>query len=97
MAGIKASDIVRSIAGRDKDRLLYVLDTDDGCVYVADGKIRRVRRPKRKNLKHVAHEAGDESQTALKIRAGDRVTDKEIRGSLAVYRATRQEMTEEGI
>ena len=50
---IGKSDIVRSIAGRDQGKLFYVIETDGAYVLVANGKERRLERPKRKKLKHV--------------------------------------------
>lgn len=45
--------IVRSCAGRDKGKFLVVIKTDEGFVYVADGKERKLTSPKKKSLKHV--------------------------------------------
>lgn len=44
---------VRSISGRDNGRLYVVVSTDSNYVYVADGAIRRLENPKRKNFRHV--------------------------------------------
>lgn len=44
-----------SIAGRDKGRLFVITAlADDNHVMVADGDIRRVDKPKKKKLKHLA-------------------------------------------
>lgn len=45
--------IVRSCAGRDNGKFLVVIKTDEGFVYVADGKERKLASPKKKSLKHV--------------------------------------------
>ncbi len=45
---------VRSRAGRDKNRFFAVLELDDGFAYVADGNLRKLDKPKRKNLRHLA-------------------------------------------
>ena len=45
--------IVRSLAGRDKDRLFLVVGvTDKGELLLADGKTRKVETPKKKKEKH---------------------------------------------
>jgi len=49
----KRGQVVKSIAGRDKDRLLVVAEAAEGRVLVIDGKERPLQRPKRKNPKHV--------------------------------------------
>lgn len=46
--------VVRSLRGRDKDRLLCVCGEDKDRVLVCDGKERPKNRPKRKNPKHLA-------------------------------------------
>lgn len=51
---MEKSDIVLSQQGRDKGRLLMVLDTDAEYLLLADGRRRRVERPKRKKIRHVS-------------------------------------------
>lgn len=45
--------LVRSKAGRDKGSDFIVLKVENGYVYVADGRMRRLENPKKKKLKHV--------------------------------------------
>lgn len=47
--------LVVSLAGRDKDIICAVVGNsdDEGYVYIADGKIRKVETPKKKKLKHL--------------------------------------------
>ena len=52
---ISKSDIIISLAGRDKDQLFFVLDTDETYVYLADGRARRLEQPKRKKHKHLPY------------------------------------------
>ena len=82
---ISRADVVVSLAGRDKGQLFFVLDTDDLFVYIADGKGRRVEKPKRKKRKHVALLPRRDSRVADKIRSGDKVLNSELRRELAIY------------
>ena len=50
---IEKGAVVRSLAGRDKGKLLAVTQSDESCVLVCDGKERPVDRPKSKNIRHV--------------------------------------------
>ena len=50
---IKVGSIVRSIAGHDKGDLQLVVSLGDGYAYVADGKLRKIEKPKKKKLKHL--------------------------------------------
>jgi len=47
--------LVVSLAGRDKGIICAVVGNsdDEGYVYIADGKIRKVENPKKKKLKHL--------------------------------------------
>ena len=81
------AQIVRSLAGHDKGELFCVLDTDGTYLLLCDGKRRRTTHPKRKKGVHVAC-AGEFQHPALeKIRAGQEVSDSEIRRALAAFRA----------
>ncbi|MDI3298977.1 MAG: KOW domain-containing RNA-binding protein [Bacillota bacterium] len=46
--------LVVSKAGRDRGRAYLVVGVDPRWVYVADGSVRDVRRPKKKNPRHLA-------------------------------------------
>lgn len=75
---IRLGSIVKSVAGHDKDRFYAVLKLDaDSCV-IADGKMRRVEKPKRKNLKHVAATGG-------RIEVDPLPTNRELRRALFSY------------
>lgn len=82
---ISKSDIIISLAGRDKDQLFFVLDTDETYVYIADGRGRRLEQPKRKKHKHVHKVSQTDSRVAEKIRNGDKVLNSELRRELAVF------------
>lgn len=47
--------LVKSVAGRDKNRWMIVIEVlDDKYVYLADGKTRKIEKPKKKQMKHLA-------------------------------------------
>ena len=77
------SSLVASKAGRDKGQLFYVIDADEQYVYLADGKSRRLEKPKRKKRKHVEQVPRTESRIAEKIRNGEKVLNSELRKELA--------------
>jgi ribosomal protein L14E/L6E/L27E len=80
---IARSDIVKATAGRDKGRLFFVMDVEGDFLLLADGKTRRLERPKRKKRKHVVFQARVDCRTSEKIRGGDRLTNSELRKTLA--------------
>ena len=82
---VDKSSLIVSKAGRDKGQLFYVVDADEQYVYLADGKSRKLEKPKRKKRKHVQLVAQTESRIADKIRNGEKVLNSELRKELASY------------
>ena len=80
---IDKSSLVVSKAGRDQGQLFYVVDADEQYVYLADGKSRRLEKPKRKKRKHIEQIPRTESRIAEKIRNGEKVLNSELRKELA--------------
>ena len=82
---ISKSDIIESLAGRDKGKFFYVMDVEENYVLIADGKGRKLENPKRKKLKHVRRVTRTETRVALKIQKGDKVLNSELRRDLATF------------
>lgn len=82
---IGKSDIIVSLAGRDKGQFFFVVDTGEQYVFIADGKGRRLEKPKRKKRKHIQKVQQTDSRVAEKIRTGDKVLNSELRRELAVF------------
>jgi large subunit ribosomal protein L14e len=82
---VDKSSLIVSKAGRDKGQLFYVIDTDEQYVYLADGKSRKLEKPKRKKRKHVEQVPRTESRIAEKIRNGEKVLNSELRKELASF------------
>jgi ribosomal protein L14E/L6E/L27E len=52
---IQIGQFVRSKAGRDKDRIFIVMNiADEKYVLIADGDLRRIEKPKKKKIRHLA-------------------------------------------
>ncbi|MDL2300549.1 hypothetical protein LJC01_02775 [Clostridiaceae bacterium OttesenSCG-928-D20] len=90
MHEIQLTDIVLSLAGRDKNQLFYVLSIENGYAFLTDGKLRKISKPKKKKLKHLQFEAEADPLVAEKLSRGDEVSDKEIRKQLAIYKSQRK-------
>lgn len=82
---IDKSSLVVSKAGRDQGQMFYVIDADEQYVYLADGKSRRLEKPKRKKRKHIEQIPRTESRIAEKIRNGEKVLNSELRKELASF------------
>ncbi len=73
---LKKGTVVKSAAGRDKDKLLAIVGIENDRVLVCDGKERPVDRPKSKNIRHV-------ELTGASITDADMLTDRALRKALA--------------
>lgn len=68
--------IVKSLAGRDKGYYLAVMQVENGCIIICDGKERPIDRPKSKNIRHVEATEFSLSETEL---ASNRALRKALR------------------
>ncbi len=84
---IQKSDIVCSAAGRDEGLYFFVIKQEGQFLFLADGKGRKLEKPKRKKEKHVRWVSSSDSRTANKIRCDEKVTNSEIRRALAEFSA----------
>ncbi len=87
---IARSNIVRSSAGRDKGKLFVVLAVEGEYLLLADGKSRKVESPKRKKRRHVLFVSADETRLAEKIKSEEKITNSELRRTLAGCRGVIQ-------
>lgn len=53
MNNLVVGDLVTSIAGHDFGNPYVIIQIDNEYVYLVDGKIRTLERPKKKKMKHV--------------------------------------------
>ena len=79
------SDVVKTISGRDKGGIFYVIQADPIYLYLANGKDRTLDKPKQKKRKHVEKVLRSETRVAQKLRAGDKVLNSELRRDLAEF------------
>lgn len=85
MAEIELGQLVLSRAGRDKGRIMIIVDiNEDGYIYIADGNLRKVDNPKKKNIKHIKilnKNAKDIKQRLMKKR---KITNEEVKKALQI-------------
>jgi len=82
---IETSDIVTSLVGRDGGKRFLVVGTEDGYSLIADGRGRRIEKPKRKKNKHLLLMEKSYGTIAERLIRGEKVTNNEIRRTLALY------------
>ncbi len=66
--------VVKAKAGRDAGRLFVILSVDGKEAMIADGKTRKLDKPKRKNIRHLRA-----TNTVLQT---ENLTDKSLRKKL---------------
>lgn len=80
--------IVLASAGRDQEGLFFVVGESDGFLLLADGKSRKLERPKRKNPRHLHPMFFREFDHPViqKLQEGTPVTNRELRKALAAFK-----------
>lgn len=80
-----------SKAGHDKDVIYIIVKEEAEYVYLADGKIRTLEKPKKKNKKHIQI-IKKESDDILrdKLLNGQQVYNEEIRKAIGGFICQRQ-------
>ena len=75
--------IVRSLAGHDKDSIFFVVGiVDDFSVLIADGDRRRIETPKKKKAKHLQPYDRISAVIAEKIKTGSRIENIDLQREL---------------
>ncbi|MGI6192555.1 MAG: RNA-binding protein [Christensenellales bacterium] len=84
-----------SKAGRDKGRLFIILEVSDGGhVLIADGKLRKMERPKRKKLMHLRLKPVV-FEHIVKLYADGQLKNSDIRSALATIEQSDDESIKE--
>ena len=85
---VSLGQIVQSKAGRDKRRFFLVVGfAEESHVWIADGDLRKINRPKRKKMKHLACKPVVDQDIMKRLDHHKPVYDVEIRNVLNRYQA----------
>jgi ribosomal protein L14E/L6E/L27E len=80
---VQVGRIAISKAGRDTGRVFVILEViDTHYVYIVDGDLRKLERPKKKKLKHLKMTQNVLENIAQKLMNGTKVFDAEIRSAI---------------
>lgn len=76
--------VVLSKQGRDKGRyFLVVACPDEEFLFIADGDLRKLDKPKRKRRKHLSPKPAHLAKIAMQIEEGKPILDSDLRKALA--------------
>ena len=84
---MNVGSVVYSRQGRDEGRVYLVVAAADkeGYVWVVDGEVRTLAKPKKKNAKHLRYKGEDLAVLAAKLAENKQVFDSEIKSALRAY------------
>lgn len=89
---VRVGSIVLSTQGRDKGMYFVVTSINKGFVYLADGGMRKLNAPKKKNVKHVSQSGVTLETIAQKLASNKKVFDSEVKSALRQFnQQTKQE------
>ena len=80
--GIEIGNVVVSTMGRDKGNFFIVAGVEENYVYLLDGAIRKVDRPKKKKIKHIKLTDFRDETIATKIINRHKITNQDIKRAL---------------
>lgn len=79
---IVVGSVVLSKQGRDKGKYFLVTAVGKDVVFLADGGMRKLASPKKKNVKHVSDSGVKLDAIAEKLLSGKKVFDSEVKSAL---------------
>lgn len=74
-----------SIAGHDAGSVYVILDSDADFVYLSDGRLKPINRPKKKKRGHLHYVNKKAEAVMTKLDAGLPVTNEDIKQSIKAY------------
>ena len=83
--GIVIGSVVLSTQGRDKGMYFVVTAVAKGAIYLADGGMRKLNAPKKKNVKHVSDSGVVLESIASKLTESKKVFDSEVKSALRQF------------
>lgn len=90
MNELQFGQLIKSKAGRDKNKIFVIINIDGEYVYLVDGITRRLENPKMKKIKHVQPINEVIEAIKNKLENKEKITNTEIRKQLAVYNVDSQ-------
>lgn len=78
--------VVYSTSGHDKGDVQMIVAVEGEYLFLADGRRRKLEKPKRKKMMHVQPTFHVEEEVAAKLQSGAYVLDADIKKALKKYR-----------
>ncbi|WP_378955061.1 50S ribosomal protein L14 [Pelosinus sp. sgz500959] len=81
---ISIGQLVTSNAGRDQASIYLVVGIKNQYLLLVNGRERKIKNPKQKNIRHVNVLKSIAQGVAEKLQSGMKITDEEIRQAIKV-------------
>ena len=85
MSQLSRGDIVFSKMGRDQGRYYIVVDVDEKYAFIADGKLHKVQKPKKKKFRHLISLGAKSTLIEEKIKNGEELTNLSLKKAISEY------------
>lgn len=79
---MKVSDVVISKKGKYDGKLFFVVEVKDGFAFLCDGKLRKTKNPKKKNIIHLEEVGFSSDAVREKLENGSNTADALMRAEL---------------
>ncbi len=81
-----AGDIVESLAGHDSGRYFVIISTDRNFAQIANGKLRKLEKPKRKKLRHLKDTGYTYEQLTGEAFKSEKLTNPKLKKAIAEFK-----------
>lgn len=82
---LREGNLVISKCGRDKNNFFIVVQIKEDYVFLCDGDMRKVDKPKKKKIKHVQPTSKFSDYINECIKEGKTLTNKELRNEICKH------------
>ena len=80
-----AVKLARSLSGHDKDRVYVILEEEGTNVWLADGRLKLIASPKKKNRRHIQPILRVPEEVRQILESEGKTDDVRIRRALKIY------------
>ena len=88
MVAIMIGMLAYSKAGHDGQTLYIIVGEEPGYVYLSDGRLKPIEKPKKKNKKHIQIvRQGYDGDVRERLLAGETVHNEEIKRAIKMFQA----------
>jgi len=86
LSDFKLGQIVFSKSGRDKGEAFIITQIDGEFLYLANGSLRKLEKPKKKKIKHVQKTNFIDENIGIKLLEKSYLLDSDIRKSIKKFK-----------